>query len=269
MMLGLFAQHRTGEGQRLESAMIVSNLYLNCEDALSYEGKPPRPSIDHFQYGTGATHRLYQSAPMAPDAAIDDPTANPDPRWVFVAADDDAAFARLCAVAGRDDLAADPRFADTRARADNRAALEAELESVFLTRTAPEWETGLIEAGVGCVVADARSHFAFLYRDAQADAIDMMVRAEHPSFGGTYWRYAPVIRLSETPAVVTRFCELGESQQGDPRRARLRRRADDPALRSEGGHVARQRARARRHFRVTLPRTRRRARRPCRTQGDR
>ena len=28
-MLGLFAQHRTGEGQRVESAMIVSNLYLN------------------------------------------------------------------------------------------------------------------------------------------------------------------------------------------------------------------------------------------------
>jgi crotonobetainyl-CoA:carnitine CoA-transferase CaiB-like acyl-CoA transferase len=60
------------------------------------------------------------------------------------------------------------------------------------------------------VVADARSHFSFLYMDAQADAIDMMVRAEHPSFGGTYWRYAPVVQLSETPAVVTTFCELGE-----------------------------------------------------------
>ena len=111
MMLGLFAQQRTSEGQLLESAMIVSNLYLNCEDALSYEGKPPRPAIDHFQYGTGATHRLYQTASVAPDT-IDDPTANPYPRWVFVAAIDDAAFARVCAVAGREELAADPRFAD-------------------------------------------------------------------------------------------------------------------------------------------------------------
>ena len=213
MVLGLFAQHRTGEGQRLESAMIVSNLYLNCEDALSYEGKPPRPSIDRYQCGTGATHRLYQSAPMAPGAAIDDPTANPDPRWVFVAADDDAAFARLCAVADRDDLAADPRFADVNARAEHRAALDAELEPVFLTHTAPEWEDRLVEAGVGCVVADARSHFAFLYMDAQADAIEMMVRAEHPSFGGAYWRYAPVVQLSDTPAVVTRFCELGEQSR--------------------------------------------------------
>ena len=64
--------------------------------------------------------------------------------------------------------------------------------------------------GVGCVVADARSHFAFLYRDTQADAIDMMVQAEHPTFGGMYWRYAPVVQLSETHSVVTRFSELGE-----------------------------------------------------------
>ena len=38
----------------------------------------------------------------------------------------------------------------------------------------------------------------------------MMVQAEHPTFGGVYWRYAPVVQLSETPAVVTRFSELGE-----------------------------------------------------------
>ena len=105
---------------------------------------------------------------------------------------------------------ADPRFVDARARAAHRAELERELEPVFLERSAPDWESSLVDAGVGCVVADARSHFAFLYRDDQADAIGMMVEAEHPSFGGRYWRYAPVVQLSETPAVVTRFSELGE-----------------------------------------------------------
>ena len=58
MMLGLFARHRTGEGQHVESAMIVSNLYLNCEDALSYEGKPSRPPVDRRQLGTAAMHRV-------------------------------------------------------------------------------------------------------------------------------------------------------------------------------------------------------------------
>ena len=68
----------------------------------------------------------------------------------------------------------------------------------------------LLGAGVGCVRADAMSHFAFLYQDAQAQAIGMMVPAEHPSFGGIYWRYAPLIQLSETPGLAPPFCELGE-----------------------------------------------------------
>jgi crotonobetainyl-CoA:carnitine CoA-transferase CaiB-like acyl-CoA transferase len=62
---------------------------------------------------------------------------------------------------------------------------------------------------VGCVVADAMSHFAFLYRDQQARAIAMMTTVEHPSIG-TYWRYAPVLTLSDTPSRAPAFCDLGE-----------------------------------------------------------
>ncbi|HEY6533738.1 MAG TPA: hypothetical protein VIY72_15630, partial [Acidimicrobiales bacterium] len=53
-------------------------------------------------------------------------------------------------------------------------------------------------------------HFAFLYEDAQAQAAEMMTEAYHPSFGGTYWRYAPVLRFSKTPGVAGAFCEFGE-----------------------------------------------------------
>jgi crotonobetainyl-CoA:carnitine CoA-transferase CaiB-like acyl-CoA transferase len=208
IMLGLFARHRTGEGQRVESAMIVSNLYLNCEDALAYEGKPPRPPVDRHQLGEGAEHRVYETAPVAPATALG-PHANPDPHWVCLAVADDDEFIRFCEVAGRDDLARDPRFASSSARAEHRAELEATLEGVFSTRPAQEWETSLLAAGVGCVRADAMSHFAFLYEDAQAQAIDMMVQTKHPSFG-PYWRYAPVVRFSDTPSQARSFCELGE-----------------------------------------------------------
>ena len=54
------------------------------------------------------------------------------------------------------------------------------------------------------------SHFAFLYKDEQAQAIGMMVRAEHPSFGGSYWRYAPVIAFSDTPSLAPPYCDFGE-----------------------------------------------------------
>jgi len=104
----------------------------------------------------------------------------------------------------------DPKFATASARAEHRAELEEILEAVFRTRTAQEWETTLLDVGVGCVRADAMSHFAFLYQDEQAQAINMMVRAEHPSFGGAYWRYAPVIAFSDTPSLATSYCDFGE-----------------------------------------------------------
>jgi crotonobetainyl-CoA:carnitine CoA-transferase CaiB-like acyl-CoA transferase len=209
MMLGLFARHRTGEGQQVESAMIVSNLYLNCEDALSYEGKASRPVVDRAQLGEGATHRVFETAPVGSSESIA-PYANHNPHWVSLAAERDDEFARFCKVAGRDDLANDPRFATASAREEHRAELERLLEEVFRTRTAQEWETALLDAGVGCVRADAMSHFAFLYKDEQAQAIGMMVRADHPSFGGPYWRYAPVIDFSDTPSLATRYCDFGE-----------------------------------------------------------
>jgi crotonobetainyl-CoA:carnitine CoA-transferase CaiB-like acyl-CoA transferase len=209
MMLGLFARDRTGEGQYVESAMIVSNIYLNYADAFSYAGKHERPAVDPRQLGTGATHRLYECAPA--DAAIARSAhENPDPHWVMFVADRDDAFSRFCSVAGRSDLAADARFSTAHARAEHRAELEIELSAVFLTRTADEWERDLPAAGVGCTVADARSHFAFLYEDPQAQAIDMMTMVEHPSLGGRYWRYSPVVQLSATPSRATTFCELGE-----------------------------------------------------------
>jgi crotonobetainyl-CoA:carnitine CoA-transferase CaiB-like acyl-CoA transferase len=209
LMLGLFAQHRTGQGQYIESAMILSNMYLNCEDAFLFPGKLSRPAVDRRQLGTGATYRLYETAPVGPEV-VRLPYENPDPRWVFLAAAADGEFVRFCTVADREDLATDPRFATATARTANRSELEAELQQVFKTRPALEWESRLLAAGVGCMVADAMSHFAFLYRDPQARAGDLMVQTEHPSLGGRYWRYAPVIRFSETPAQALPYCDTGE-----------------------------------------------------------
>jgi crotonobetainyl-CoA:carnitine CoA-transferase CaiB-like acyl-CoA transferase len=203
MILGIFARHRTGRSQYVESAMILSNLFANCEDALSYEGKPSRPAVDRLQFGTGATHRLYKTAASENDTS----------RWVFLAAQRDDEFARFCQVAGREDLTADPRYATAGSRQANRSALESLLEDVFGSRTAREWETTLLGAGVGCVRADATSNFAFLYTDPQAQALGMMTSSEHPHFGGTYWRHAPAIRLSQTPGRAGRFCAMGEHTQ--------------------------------------------------------
>jgi crotonobetainyl-CoA:carnitine CoA-transferase CaiB-like acyl-CoA transferase len=208
-MLGLFARERTGRGQHVESQMIVSNIYLNCEDALAYDGKPDRRGPDRLQLGTSPTRRLYETARIDANETIAS-YANPDPHWVFLSAEDDVQFGRFCAVAGRDDIASDLRFCSGAAREKNSAVLEELLEEVFLTRSAPEWERAAVSAGVGCVMADAMSHFAFLHKDPQAAAVAMMTTSEHPNFGGTYWRHAPLLGFSRTPGRAKPFCEKGE-----------------------------------------------------------
>lgn len=202
MMLGIFARHRTGLGQYVESTMMMSNLYANYADALSYEGKPARPAVDQFQFGTGATNRLYRTA-----------SSGADSRWVFFAAEEDDEFRRFGQAAGRLDLANDPVFATAAARTQNRAELESVLAEVFATRTAEWWEATLLGVDVGCVRADATTHFGFLYNDPQARALGMMTTAVHPSFGGAYWRHAPLLRFSETLGLAGPFCELGDDTQ--------------------------------------------------------
>ena len=79
-----------------------------------------------------------------------------------------------------------------------------------MTRSAEEWESSMLAAGVGCIGADAMSNFAFLFQDPQSLANHTMVETQHPSFGGRYWRHAPMITFSETPGVGRPHCELGE-----------------------------------------------------------
>lgn len=57
---------------------------------------------------------------------------------------------RFCAAAGREDWLADPRYETNALRNVNRAALLAELEPLFLTKPAMDWEARLREAEVPC-----------------------------------------------------------------------------------------------------------------------
>ena len=129
---------------------------------------------------------------------------------MFLSAESDEEFRAFCEVAGRPELAADERFATAAGRNHNAAALSEALEEVFASRAAAQWESSLLAAGVGCVTADAMSHFAFLFRDPQALANGTMVQTEHPSFGGRYWRHAPMLKFSDTPGEARPHCELGE-----------------------------------------------------------
>lgn len=71
-----------------------------------------------------------------------------------IAANKQQQFAALTRLIGREDLLADPRFAERESRKKNRAALTVEIEKGLMAKPADEWERLFNDAGVpaGCVL---------------------------------------------------------------------------------------------------------------------
>jgi crotonobetainyl-CoA:carnitine CoA-transferase CaiB-like acyl-CoA transferase len=149
---------RTGRGQRVEVSLLGSALASLVNQASSFlcTGILPR----------AMGNRHPSITPYETLATADRP--------LVVAVGNDGQFARLCRAIGRDELAADPRFATNAARVTNREELAALLEEALAARGAADWVAALAEAGVPCgLVNDVGEAFALAERlglDPVADA---------------------------------------------------------------------------------------------------
>ncbi len=65
-----------------------------------------------------------------------------------IAANETFQYEKLCDLIGRPELKTDPRFSDREIRKRNRAAINKEVEAALSVRSAAEWESLMIEAGV-------------------------------------------------------------------------------------------------------------------------
>ncbi|HZD69070.1 MAG TPA: CoA transferase, partial [Actinomycetes bacterium] len=100
--------------------------------------------------------------------------------WIVVACAKEKFWRRLVPLLGREDLAADRRFATFALRREHAAELLAALERAFRARTSAEWLADLEAAGVPCApVNDVAAALA----DPQTAARDLIVETEHPRFG--------------------------------------------------------------------------------------
>ncbi len=99
---------------------------------------------------------------------------------LMLAAGNDGQFAKLCEVAGRPELARDPRFATNEGRVRNRELVIATLEKVMRGRPVAYWTEKLAAAGVPCgPINDISAVFA----DAQVRHRGMRVEMQHPLAG--------------------------------------------------------------------------------------
>ncbi len=132
VLAALNHRNRSGEGQHIDCALLDSQVALLVNQAMNYlvGGEVPRR--------LGNAHP--NVVPYRDFAARDD--------YVLVACGNDGQFRALCALLGRGDLAADPRFATNPARLRERRALEVELARAIAPWRAAELLAAMEQAGV-------------------------------------------------------------------------------------------------------------------------
>jgi crotonobetainyl-CoA:carnitine CoA-transferase CaiB-like acyl-CoA transferase len=179
VLAALTSRERTGRGQHVDLALLDVQVAMLANQAQGYlaSGRaPPRlgnahPSIVPYQaFATGDGH-------------------------LVLAIGNDEQFARLCRLAGRPELASDPRFASNAARVENRASLVPTLEALLARRSSAEWIAALEPAGVPC---GPINDLAEVFADPQVVHRGLRIEVPHP-LAGTAALVASPIRLSETP----------------------------------------------------------------------
>ncbi len=117
---------------------------------------------------------------------------------VIIAVGNDALWEKFCAVIERPELAADPRFATSRLRVENREALAAVLIPVIAGRATAQWLALLGDAGIPCgAVRSVRE----VLESPQVQAREMVAAVEHPALGRFRTTGIPV-KLSATPGAL-------------------------------------------------------------------
>jgi CoA:oxalate CoA-transferase len=126
---------------------------------------------------------------------------------VILAAGNNALFARLCAVLGVPELAADERFASNHARCDHEPALRAALEAALASGTVGEW---LARMEAHDLPAAPINDVAAVLAHPQVRARNMAVPVDDPAMPGFIVAGNPVkLSTQVDPAVRPAAPELG------------------------------------------------------------
>ena len=125
------------------------------------------------------------------------PTADGD---IILAVGNDGQFAKFCAVAGRPEWSADPRFASNAQRVANRAVLVPLLRQATVMRTSSDWINALEAAGVPC---GPINHIDEVFADPQVIARGLQMTLPHP-LAGQVPLVANPICLSGSPVAYQR-----------------------------------------------------------------
>ena len=169
---------KTGEGQAIDMALLDTQVAMLANLGANYlvSGKVPGRSGNAHQ--NIVPYQVFETA-SAPDGSKD---------HIILAVGNDGQFGKFCDVAGRPELAQDPRFARNQDRVRNRADLVPMLEALMKQRSKAGWLATLESAKVPC---GAINNLAEVFDDPQVRQRGMVDAWQHP--------IDPALRLVASP----------------------------------------------------------------------
>lgn len=188
----LLRRQQTGRGTVVDVSLLASAMWMLSSDVLAaLAGHPPQPVS-----GRGSSVNPLVGSYRTKDGR--------HIQLVFL--ESDRYWGDFCRVINRDELIGDPRFTDLAARAENREACVAELESEFATRTFDEWKRVLSDLDAPWAPVQAVEE---LLDDPQVAANGYLGRVELDDGRGYTLPTGPV-QFDERPPTLRRAPEHGE-----------------------------------------------------------
>ena len=182
ILAALFACERTGEGQRIDMALLDSQVALLSYVASNYlvSGQVPK------RHGNSHPNIVPYQAFKAQDT------------YFAFAAGNDQQWKKFCEVVFRPEWIVDERFATNESRVQNRAAVEVAMTELFRTRTADDWIEIFDEAGLPSGPINSIDQ---VFDHPQVKAREMAVDVPHAS-DGTVSLVSSPMKIPTAPTTV-------------------------------------------------------------------
>ena len=177
---------RTGEGQHLDMALLDTQVAMLANLGANYLVSDQAPGRMGNAHQNIVPYQVFEVAPKRADGGKD---------FIILAVGNDGQYAKFCEVAGRPDLASEPRFVKNADRVRHRAELVPMLEAVMKTRAKADWLSALEAAKVPCGAINSLDE---VFADPQVQARGMVTHWQHPLRADLPLVSSP-IKLEKTP----------------------------------------------------------------------
>jgi crotonobetainyl-CoA:carnitine CoA-transferase CaiB-like acyl-CoA transferase len=175
----LYSREQTDQGQHIDIALLDSLVAALANQGLNWLIGGVVPGRSGTAHSNMVPSQVFKSADG----------------YILLSVGNDEQYRRFCAVAGRQDLADDPRYTTTPGRSAHREELVAVVAQLMRQRRTAEWVALLEGAGVPSGPINTIDK---VFEDPQVQARGMRLDLPHP-VAGTVASIASPIRYSGTP----------------------------------------------------------------------